>query len=192
MPSVTSRGPAWLWDLIGLVARLLLAGVFLVSGYIKAVDPAQTRVAVRAYQLLPDSLIEPVAAVLPYLEVAAGLLLLVGLATRLGALLAALMMIAFLIGVISAAARGLNIDCGCFGGGGAVEAGATKYTAEILRDTGLLIVSLYLMVRPHSLFAVDALARRSGGDGGEIDDAAGVSSYEVAASERTAQYADQQ
>lgn len=164
VPSVTSRGPAWLWDLIGLAARLLLAGVFLVSGYIKAVDPAQTRVAVRAYQLLPDGMIEPVAAVLPYLEIATGLILLLGLATRLGAVLAAVLMVAFLIGVGSAAARGLNIDCGCFGGGGAVEAGATKYTAEILRDAGLLIVSVYLIVRPHSYLAVDSLSRRGSGE----------------------------
>lgn len=186
---MTSRGPAWLWDLIGLAARLLLAGVFLVSGYIKAVDPAQTRVAVRAYQLLPEALVGPVAAVLPYLEIAAGLLLLLGLATRLGALLSALMMIAFLIGVISAAARGLNIDCGCFGGGGAVEAGATEYTAEILRDTGLLIVSLYLIVRPRSLLAIDSLAHRDRGDAAADDDG---TPPEVAATEQAAHITEQQ
>lgn len=174
MPSVTSRGPAWLWDLIGLAARLLLAGVFLVSGYIKAVDPAQTRVAVRAYQLLPEGLVEPVAAVLPYLEIAAGLLLLLGLATRLGAILSALMMVGFLIGVISAAARGLNIDCGCFGGGGAVAAGETEYTAEILRDAGLLIVSVYLIARPYSWLAIDRLAHRDrGGEETDGDDVGG-------------------
>lgn len=170
MRSLTSTRRTWLWDLIGLAARLLLAAVYFISGIVKAADPAQTRVAVKAYQLLPDSLAEMVAAVLPYLEIAVGLILLVGLATRIGAALSALMMVAFLIGVISAAARGLNIDCGCFGGGGAVSAGATEYTVEILRDTGLLIVSLYLMVRPHSWLSVDSLGRRRSGDEvGEYD-----------------------
>lgn len=158
----------WAWDLVGLAARLLLAAVYFVSGIAKAADPAQTRVAVKAYQLLSPDVAEMVASVLPYLEIATGLILLVGLATRIGAVLSALMMVGFLIGVISAATRGLNIDCGCFGGGGAVAAGATEYTAEILRDTGLLIVSLYLMVRPHSWLSVDQLGRR--GDSGSVSD----------------------
>lgn len=142
-------------DLVGLAARLVLAGVFLVSGLLKAADPAQTRTAVRAYQLLSDGIAEVVAAVLPYLEIATGVLLLVGLATRLAGVLSALLMIAFLIGVGSAAARGLTIDCGCFGGGGEVAAGQTSYTAEILRDAGLLVLSIYLVVRPGSMVSVD-------------------------------------
>lgn len=163
--SLASVGRSRWWDLLGLAARLLLAVVFFVSGIVKAADPAQTKVAVRAYQLLPDALAETVSAVLPYLEIAAAVILLLGLATRLGAALSALMMVAFLIGVISAAARGLSIDCGCFGGGGAVQSGATEYTLEILRDTGLLIVSGYLLVRPRSWLAVDSLARRGDRDG---------------------------
>jgi uncharacterized membrane protein YphA (DoxX/SURF4 family) len=146
-------------DVVGLVARLTLAAVFLVSGFLKAADPAETKVAVKAYQLLPDSVAEVVAAVLPYLEIATGVLLLLGLATRLAGVLSALLLIAFLIGVGSAAARGLNIDCGCFGGGGQVAAGDTEYTWELIRDAGLLVLSIYLVVRPGSLFSVDRWAR---------------------------------
>lgn len=157
----------------------MLAAVYLVSGYLKAVDPAQTRVAVKAYQLVSDELAEAIAAVLPYAEIAVGVVLLLGTATRLGAILSALLMVAFLIGVISAAARGLNIDCGCFGGGGAVAQGGTAYTAEILRDTGLLILSGYLIVRPRSYLAVDALAHRhrdgDNSDDGYDDDSDGAS-----------------
>lgn len=169
--TIASSARARWWDLVGLAARLLLAVVFFVSGIVKAADPAQTKVAVRAYQLLPDSLADMVAAVLPYLEIAVGVILLLGLATRLGAALSALMMVAFLFGVISAAARGLSIDCGCFGGGGAVQTGATEYTLEILRDSGLLIASVYLLVRPRSWLSVDGLARRggSGDDSGEFE-----------------------
>lgn len=166
MTSLSLRGPHRVWDTVGLLARLVLAAVYLISGYLKAVEPAETRVAVKAYQLIPDEMAEIVASILPYAEIAVGLILLIGLATRLGAALSALMMIAFLIGVISAAARGLKIDCGCFGGGGAVDAGETAYTEEILRDTGLLILSIYLMIRPRSYLSVDALGHR----GEEIDD----------------------
>lgn len=151
-------------DVLGLLARLLLAGVWFASGVVKAADPAQTKVAVKAYQLLPDGLAVTVAAVLPYLEIAVGVLLLLGLATRLGAILSLLLLAAFLIGVISAAARGLSIDCGCFGGGGQVAAGETEYTWEILRDSGLFIVAAYLAVRPSSLLSIDRWVRGRGDD----------------------------
>lgn len=144
----------------GLAARLILAAVWLTSGWVKATEPRETVVAVRAYQLLPDGLVRPVAGALPYAEIALGLLLLLGLATRLAAIGSAVLIVLFLIGVISAAARGLNIDCGCFGGGGAVEPGQTRYTVEILRDTGLLMLAGFLAYRPRTPLSVDGLVGR--------------------------------
>ncbi len=151
-------------DVVGLLARLILAGVFLVSGFLKAADPRETLVAVRAYQLLPESLVGTVAAVMPYLELALGLLLLIGLATRLCAVLGAVVLVAFIAAVASAAARGLSIDCGCFGGGGEVAAGQTAYTAEILRDVGLLALAVYLAVRPDTPFSLDRYVHRRSAD----------------------------
>ena len=146
--------------MIGLLARLGLAAVWLTSGLIKAADPRETLVAVRAYQLLSDGMASAVAAVLPFLEIALGVLLLVGLATRLGAVLSAIVLLVFIAGVISAAARGLSIDCGCFGGGGDVQAGETAYTAEILRDLGFLLLAVWLIVRPDTPLSIDRLVRR--------------------------------
>lgn len=155
-------------DVVGLVVRLGVVAVWLISGFEKASDSLQTVVAVRAFQILPESAVHPVAAVLPYLEIALGLLLLVGLAVRLTAMISALMLAVYIAGVISAAARGLSIDCGCFGGGGTVAAGQTQYTAEILRDVGFLLLATYLGWRPRSLLSVDgAVAARSGRD--ELD-----------------------
>jgi uncharacterized membrane protein YphA (DoxX/SURF4 family) len=151
-------------DVLGLVARLGLATVWFVSGIAKAVDPRTTLVAVRAYQLFPDAVAEMLAAVLPYLEIALGLLLAIGLATRLAAVLSAVLLVAFIAGVISAAARGLSIDCGCFGGGGDVSSDETAYTAEILRDLGFLLLAGYLIVRPSTPLAIDRwVQRRSAG-----------------------------
>jgi len=143
---------------------LVLAAVLLISGVIKALDARETIVAVRAYQLVPESLVGAVAAVLPYLEIALGLLLLIGLATRLAAVLAAVVMVVFVAAVTSAAARGLSIDCGCFGGGGEVAAGQTAYTAEILRDLGLLAMAVYLTIRPDTPLSVDRLVHRRAAD----------------------------
>lgn len=142
-------------DVVGLVARLGLAAVWLVSGYAKASAPAETLVAVKAYRLLSPGVAGTVAAVLPYLEIALGLLLLIGLATRLAAILSAVVLLVFIAGVISAAARGLSIDCGCFGGGGDVAAGQTNYAGEILRDVGFLVLASWLVVRPGTPWSVD-------------------------------------
>ncbi len=151
--------------MVGVLARLAVGGVLVVSGALKALDARETLVAVRAYQLLPEGLVGIVAATLPYLELAVGLLLLLGLATRLAAVLAAVVLVLFIAAVGSAAARGLSIDCGCFGGGGEVAAGQTAYTEEILRDLGLLALAVYLVVRPATPLSLDRfILRRSSAD----------------------------
>ena len=143
-------------DGVGTLARLGLAAVWLVSGLIKALDPAQTYVAVRAYDVLPKDAVSVVAGVLPWFELALGALLLLGVGTRAAAVLSALLLVVFIAGVAQAWARGLNIDCGCFGGGGAVAPGQTQYVQEILRDTGFLVLAGWLIVRPRTWGALES------------------------------------
>lgn len=143
-------------DAVGAVARLGLAAVWLVSGVLKAADPDQTYVAVRAYDVLPAPVASVVADILPWLEIGLGMLLLLGVGTRLVAVLSALVLLVFMAGVAQAWARGLAIDCGCFGGGGAVAPGDTQYGLELARDAGFLALAGWLIVRPRTLFALDA------------------------------------
>jgi uncharacterized membrane protein YphA (DoxX/SURF4 family) len=142
-------------DVIGTLARFGLAAVWLVSGLLKALDPDQTYVAVRAYDVLPDAGVEVVAALLPWFELALGILLLAGVATRLVSALSAVLLLVFVAGVAQAWARGLSIDCGCFGGGGAVEPGETTYVQELARDAGFLLMAGWLVVRPRTVLALD-------------------------------------
>ncbi len=144
-------GSARVRDIVGTVARLGLAAVFLVSGVLKAIDPDATYVAVRAYDLLPKLGVALVAGVLPWLEIVIGLLLLAGIATRAVAVVSAVLLLGFMAGVAQARARGLSIDCGCFGGGGAVDPGQTTYGLELLRDAGFLLMAGWLVVRPRTL-----------------------------------------
>ncbi|WP_091564073.1 MauE/DoxX family redox-associated membrane protein [Klenkia taihuensis] len=139
---------------LATAARLLLGGVLVVAGVLKFPDPAAAVRSVRAYQLLPEPLVAPVAFGLPAVEVVVGLALLAGVAVRAAAVAAAVLMVVFLVGIVSAWARGLQIDCGCFGGGGQVAAGETRYLSETLRDTGLLMVALALARWPHSRLAL--------------------------------------
>ena len=153
-------GSARVRDIVGTVARLGLAAVFLVSGVLKAIDPDATYVAVRAYDVLPKLGVALVAGVLPWLEIAIGLLLLVGIATRAVAVVSAVLLLAFMAGVTQAWARGLSIDCGCFGGGGAVDPEQTTYGLELLRDAGFLLMAGWLVVRPRTLAVLSLPSRR--------------------------------
>ena len=140
------------------LARLVLGGVLIAAGATKATDPDGSVRAVRAYRLLPDGLERVVGYGLPPLEVVIGLLLVVGLATRVAAVVAGLLMVAFVVGVGSAWARGLQIDCGCFGGGGDVAGDqSAAYFWEIARDVGLLVLAAVLTCWPTSRWSLDSL-----------------------------------
>lgn len=146
---------------IGLIARLTLGGVLLAAGYLKAIAPDKSQMAVRSYEMLPNSIANLLGLVLPFLEIAIGVLLILGALTKVMAVLGGFTMVIFIIAISQAWARGLNIDCGCFGGGGAVEPGQTKYLQEILRDTGLAFLAAYLIRYPLSKFSVDKKPSKS-------------------------------
>jgi len=131
-------------------------GVWIAAGVLKIGDAAENVRAVRAYDLLPESVVPVIGHALPIVEIVVGLCLVVGLVTRWGAVVSALLLVAFIIGISSAWARGMSIECGCFGGGGGRAQGASdKYPWELARDVGLLLLSAYLIWRPRTRFAVD-------------------------------------
>jgi uncharacterized membrane protein YphA (DoxX/SURF4 family) len=141
---------------IGVVARLVVGGVWLVAGLLKLPDPTENVRAVRAYQLLPESIVPVVGHALPIAEILVGLCLITGVLVRANAVLSALLLVAFIIGISSAWARGMSIDCGCFGGGGGpAENARAKYPWELARDFGLLLLSGWLIYRPRTRWAVD-------------------------------------
>lgn len=111
--------------------------------------------AVRAYRLLPELVVPAVGYGLPFLELALGVLLILGVTVRLTAVAASLLLLVFIAGIASAWARGLQIDCGCFSEGGEVAAGQTRYPQEIGRDAGLLAVAVALARWPVSRLALD-------------------------------------
>ena len=139
----------------GTLARLVVGGVWLAAGLLKVTDGAASVRAVRAYDLLPESVVPTVGHALPALEIVVGLALVVGALVRGVAVVSALLQVAFIIGISSAWARGLQIDCGCFGDGGFDADAAAKYPWEIARDVGLFLLSLWLVWRPRTRLALD-------------------------------------
>ncbi|MEV1147528.1 MauE/DoxX family redox-associated membrane protein [Micromonospora sp. NPDC049799] len=151
----TVRWPA-LRPWLGTAARLGLATVWLVAGATKVGDLAASGRAVNAYQVMPYDLATVIGAALPFVELALGVLLLLGLATRLAAGVSAALLVVFIAGIASAWTRGLAIDCGCFGSGGQLAEGqAPSYLPEILRDLGFLALAGFLLIWPRTPFSVD-------------------------------------
>ena len=144
-------------QVIGLVFRLVLAFVILYAGGIKLFEPHGARDAILAYRVFPPEVAPVLGYLLPLLEVALGIFLLIGLFTRLAALVTALLMIGFMAGIISVWVRGYSIDCGCFGGGGDIDPAGrnSRYTVELIRDSAFTLMGFWLYRWPKTKFALE-------------------------------------
>lgn len=141
------RGP---WA--ALVSRLILGGVFLYAGATKALDAGALAASIRSYALgLPEWFVTLAAHGLPLLEILLGLYLVAGLFTRPTALATGALMVVFLAALAQGAARGLQIDCGCFGGGAA----DSNLTLAALRDVALISLCLQLFLCSSGKFSLD-------------------------------------
>jgi len=140
---------------ITLICRLVLGGVLIAAGVLKIGNLQKSAMAVRAYELLPISLANFLGYSLPWVEIGIGLLLVTGALVRFAGLVGAITMLAFIIAISQAWARGLSIDCGCFGGGGTIDPSQTKYLSEIIRDIGLMALGIYLYFYPKGRFAIE-------------------------------------
>jgi uncharacterized membrane protein YphA (DoxX/SURF4 family) len=137
----------------GLAIRLLAGVIWLVAGAAKIADLQHFHAQVIQYRLLPGSLEAPFAYALPFVEVLIGLYLLVGLLTRAAGVAASVLMVLFLAAQAQAWARGLSLDCGCFG----ALAHQTVGFWTIARDAALGIPSLLMALRPARLLSLDNL-----------------------------------
>lgn len=147
---------------ISLLCRLLLGSVLLLAGALKAFKPDESAGAVAAYKILPSDLAHLIGYALPWLEIAIGILLIIGLSTRFAAIVGTAVMIIFIAAIISVWARGILIDCGCFGGGGEVDPSKAaqahrSYLVEILRDLGLALIGIYLYFFPYGRLSIEKL-----------------------------------
>lgn len=142
-------------DWTGLVARLVLGGVLVAAGLAKVTDLTASTQSVLAYELFSYDVARVIGITLPVVEIAVGLLLVLGLLTRSAGIAGATLMLVFVAGIASAWARGLTIDCGCFGTGGPVAPEDTTYLVDIVRDLGLMALGIWLAVRPRTALSLD-------------------------------------
>lgn len=126
-------------DRLLLVGRLILGLVFLYAAYTKLAKPWELfALSIDSYRMLPEWAVILVARTLPWMELLLGLLLVAGLLLRYVAAVATILLGGFWAVMLGAYARGLGIDCGCFG------IGQTVGPATLARD-GLLVVLAVLV-----------------------------------------------
>ena len=142
-----SKPVAWL----GLAVRLAAAVVWIVSGAVKIPEIQSFRVLVQRYGILPDVLAGPFAYILPFFELAIGLYLAAGLFVQGTALVGTLLFALFLTAQASAWARGINLDCGCFG----TLIQTTVGPLTILRDFSLGIPTFLMLAFPARTLSLD-------------------------------------
>jgi putative oxidoreductase len=130
-------------QLFSLAARLIVAAVFIYAAYDKVWRPAEFAQAVAVYELIPLWMINSSSAILAWLELIVGGLLVLGVAIRAAALWTSGLLVFFIGLMVYSGLTGAGYDCGCFPGG---DHAAGYETA--LRDVAFLIPSLWLVFIP--------------------------------------------
>jgi len=108
------------------VSQIAIGLILVWAGLAKVGDPRSFAEQVHNFRMVPMALENLVAITLPWIELLAGLALLTRARARAGAVIASGLMVAFTLGVAIAFARGLDIECGCFGTSDASRVGAVK------------------------------------------------------------------
>jgi uncharacterized membrane protein YphA (DoxX/SURF4 family) len=128
-----------------LVFRAVLGGLFIYAGVVKVVDPLGFAQDIRNYRLVGQSLAFVAAIVLPWLEILAGAFLIAGVWKRGAALVITGLLVFFIVLTLVTMARGLDVDCGCFG-----SLSRKSGWGVVFEDLGMLALGLCLLNEPKS------------------------------------------
>ena len=124
-----------------LLFRVVVGGVLIWAGALKAADPLEFAQTIQNYQVFPHGLILVIAVVLPWVEVLSGAGLIAGVLKRSSAALAAALLAGFILLVGSAVLRGIDTACGCFG-----SLSSRADLKLMIMDAVLLIMALIVLI----------------------------------------------
>lgn len=133
---------------LSFLVRILLGSVFVYSAVSKIADPPGFAQMIWNYRILPGVLVNPLAIVLPWLELLAGLALISGWLRRGAALLIGAMLIIFMTALSTDLARGIAVDCGCFSVSAQAKTPEELFAGmklDLARDAGLLLLALQVL-----------------------------------------------
>lgn len=134
-------------NILSLFFLLVLSCVFIFSGILKLKEPWGFADSIVGYRLVPGVFVNLLVLLLPPLECVAGIGVMVPFLRRAALWMIGAMLFVFLGALVQAVARGLVVDCGCFGDG---EASLGSMFASIGRDIVLLGMVAWLLWRERS------------------------------------------
>lgn len=117
-----------------------MGGLFVYSAYTKITDLDYFVKSLENYKLLPEESLNLFAIIIPWLELIIGVFLILGIFVRESAVLGSILMILFIMAIASAMARGLDIECGCFG----TKNGSRVGLLRIIEDLAILLGFMWL------------------------------------------------
>ncbi len=132
VPVIVDRIPPKAQRMIVLGLRLVIAAVFVAAAVPKLLDPVAFAQDIENYHATPESLIGPLAVALPVLELVVAAALITGVHAPGAALVAAVMLLVFAGGMAQAIARGIDLDCGCFGTATETQVSGLTITRNLL------------------------------------------------------------
>jgi len=151
--------------LVSIAFRLALGGIFVYAGAVKSQDPGGFAQAIYNYRILPGSLINPVALILPWVEMVVGGALILGVWIQGATLLVCGLLATFASALFLNLMRGIDVDCGCFSTASSGTGNAVWY---LFRDLALLAMGLQLLLRYNGMGSGDrSLADMSPREGRE-------------------------
>jgi uncharacterized membrane protein YphA (DoxX/SURF4 family) len=130
--------------LLHWACRLFLGGIFVYAGLVKLANPLEFAALLDAYELLSPERVIWTAGIIPWLEIVLGMALIFGLWTRFMAASAGAFLVFFIVVMLVTYLRGIEADCGCFGGGERIS----PFT--LVRDLLFVLPALYLVARPRA------------------------------------------
>jgi len=138
-----------------LLLRLVLALVFIYAGVEKISDPERFSQSISNYKLLPVMFVNFFAIVLPWIEVVAGLLLLFGIEVKENSFILSILLLVFISAIGISLARGLNIECGCFGTSSGAMIGFNKLGENLI----YLLIAFLLVKFDSDFFSISSLKK---------------------------------
>jgi uncharacterized membrane protein YphA (DoxX/SURF4 family) len=149
-----------------LALRLALAGVFIWAAWVKLEDPQAFADAIKGFKLLKspegDHLLTLATFAVPWVEMLAGVVLVMGLWSRAAALLLLVNLLAFIAAIWSVLARGISTKCGCFGEFSPF-CPETITSCNIIQNAVLAVVALVIVLRGPGLLGLDGRPGAAGG-----------------------------
>ena len=126
-----------------LISRIILGALFIYASIDKIMHPLAFAQVIYQYRLTPPDLINFFAVILPWMELLAGLFLIVGYRVKSSSLVINILLVFFIIVLTITAIRGINVACGCFSTSTAVK---SNLVLRIIEDIGMLLLGLHILL----------------------------------------------